>query len=124
MNVIFLVVAHGRLLIMNAIEFVKQNGVEKAKQIVDLLPMSTLINIDGIGVSISELKQIVEAFELVEYCNGLEDAKELLDEIDSERWVYNLYTNTVISSDYSPCDNMCIKYDVLKQAIELVERVL
>ena len=72
--------------------------------------------------SVLELKQIVEAFELVEYCNGLEDAKELLDEIDSERWVYNLYTNTVISSDYSPCDNMCIKYDVLKQAIELVEK--
>ena len=107
---------------MNAIEFVKQNGIEKVKQIVDLFPISTLINIDGISVSILELKQIVDAFELVEYCNGLEDAKELLDEIDSERWVYNLYTNTVISSDYSPCDNMCIKYDVLKQAIELVEK--
>ena len=85
---------------MNEIDFVKQNGIEKTKQIVDLLPMSTLINIDGIGVSISDLKQIVDSFELVEYCNGLEDAKELLDEIDSERWVYNLYTNTVISSDY------------------------
>lgn len=107
---------------MNAIEFVKQNGIEKVKQIVDLFPISTLINIDGVGVSVSDLKKIVEAFELVEYCNGLEDAKELLDEIDSERWVYNLYTNTVISSDYSPCDNMCIKYDVLKKSIELAEK--
>ena len=107
---------------MNAIEFVKQNGIEKAKQIVDLFPRSTLINIDGSCVSISDLKKIIDAFDLVEYCNGLENAKELLDEIDSERWVYNLYTNTVISSDYSPCDNMCIKYDVLKKAIELAEK--
>ena len=61
---------------MNAIEFVKQNGIEKAKQIVDLLPMSTLINIDGIGVSISELKQIVEAFELVEKFGGLDGFKD------------------------------------------------
>ena len=61
---------------MNAIEFVKQNGIEKAKQIVDLLPMSTLINIDGIGVSISELKQIVEAFEWVEKFGGLDGFKD------------------------------------------------
>ena len=107
---------------MNEIDFVKQNGVDKVKQIVDLFPISTLINIDGIGVSISDLNEIIDAFDLVEYCNGLENAKELLDEIDSERWVYNLYTNIVISSDYSPCDNMCIKYDVLKKAIELVEK--
>lgn len=51
---------------MNAIEFVKQNGIEKAKQIIDLCPLSTLINIDGIGVSISDLKQIVMAFDLIE----------------------------------------------------------
>ena len=107
---------------MNAIEFVKQNGIEKAHKIIDLFPVSTLISIDGICVSISDLKKIIDAFDLVEYCNGLEDAKELLDEIDSEIWICNLYTNTVISSDYSPCDNMCIKYDVLKKAIELVER--
>lgn len=58
---------------------------------------------------------------MVEYCNGLEDAKELLDEIDSER-LYNLYTNTVISVEYAPSKDMCIRYDVLKQAIELVEK--
>lgn len=107
---------------MDAIEFVKQNGIEKAKQIVELFPLSTFINIDGIGFSIPDLKQIIEAFELVEYCNGLENAKELLDEIDSERWVYNLYTNTVISADYAPSEDMCIRYDVLKQAIQLVEK--
>lgn len=61
---------------MNAIEFVKQNGVKKAKQIVDLLPISTLINIDGIGVSISDLKQIVDAFEWVEKFGGLDGFKD------------------------------------------------
>ena len=61
---------------MNAIEFVKQNGIEKAKQIVDLLPISTLINIDGIGVSISDLKQIVDSFEWVEKFGGLDGFKD------------------------------------------------
>ena len=61
---------------MNAIEFVKQNGIEKAKQIVDLFPISTLINIDGISVSILELKQIVDAFEWVEKFGGLDGFKD------------------------------------------------
>ena len=30
---------------MTAIEFVKQNGIEKVKQIVDLFPVSTLISV-------------------------------------------------------------------------------
>ena len=64
---------------MNAIEFVKQNGIEKAKQIVDLLPMSTLINIDGIGVSISDLKQIVDSFEWAEKFGGLDGFKDESD---------------------------------------------
>ena len=61
---------------MNAIEFVKQNGIEKVKQIVDLFPISTLINIDGISVSILELKQIVDAFEWVEKFGGLDGFKD------------------------------------------------
>ena len=61
---------------MNAIEFVKQNGIEKVKHIVDLFPISTLINIDGISVSILELKQIVDAFEWVEKFGGLDGFKD------------------------------------------------
>lgn len=61
----------------DAIEFVKQNGIEKVKQIVDLFPLSTLINIDGIGVYISDLKQIVNAFDLVERFGGIKEAKRL-----------------------------------------------
>ena len=61
---------------MNAIEFVKQNGIEKVKQIVDLFQISTLINIDGVGVSVSDLKQIVDAFEWVEKFGGLDGFKD------------------------------------------------
>ena len=107
---------------MNAIEFVKKFGLVEAKKQLEDPKLVYFAQVDY--QFMHDLKQIVEASNLVEYCNGLENAKELLEEIDSERWVYNLYTNNVISSDYSPCDNMCIKYDVLKQAIELVEMVL
>ena len=62
---------------MDEIKFVKQNGIEMAKQIVDLFPMSTLISIDGIGVSISDLKQIVNAFELVDRFGGIKEAKRV-----------------------------------------------
>ena len=61
---------------MNVIEFVKQNGIEKVKHIVDLFPISTLINIDGISVSISDLKQIVDAFEWAEKFGGLDGFKD------------------------------------------------
>ena len=80
---------------MNAIEFVKQNGVEKAKQIVDLLPMSTLINIDGIGVYVSDLKQIVDAFEWVEKFGGLDGFKdEYMSRIENNECVSGM--NNVI----------------------------
>ena len=85
---------------MNAIEFVKQNGIEKVKQIVDLFPISTLINIDGVGISVSDLKQIVNAFEIVKYFGGIDNAK------------YNL-TNTCLSTS---------ELLDLKTAIELVEK--
>ena len=61
---------------MNTIEFVKQNGIEKSHKIVDLFPLTTLINIDGIGVSIPDLKQIVDAFELAEKFGGLDGFKD------------------------------------------------
>ena len=90
---------------MNAIEFVKQNGIEKAKQIVDLLPMSTLINIDGIGVSISDLKQIVDAFELVERSGGLVACRNTINTMDS------------ISSDKNG-----LIYKPFAEAVSLVEQ--
>ena len=85
---------------MDTIEFVKQNGIEKVKQIVDIFPVSTLINIDGIGVSVSDLKQIIEAFDHVEYWGGIDNAK------------YNL-TNTCLSAS---------ELLDLKMAVDLVEK--
>lgn len=102
---------------MNAIDYVKQNGIEKAKIHLEKMKAERWIN-----SFFNDLKQIVDAFELVEYCYGLSDAKELLEEINSEKWVYNLYTNTVISVDYAPSEDMCIRYNVLEKAINLVEQ--
>ena len=85
---------------MNAIEFVKQKGIEKVKQIVDLFPISILISVDGISVSVSDLKQLVNAFEILKYFGGIDNAK------------YNL-TNTSLSTS---------ELMVLKTAIELVEK--
>ena len=90
---------------MNAIEFVKQNGIGKAKQIIDLCPLSTLINIDGIGVSILDLKQIVDAFDLVEKRGGLAEAKA----VEQQYWNSGVGSAMIISME-------------LKQAIELVEK--
>jgi hypothetical protein len=124
---------------MNAIEFVRKFGICEAKAVllkseyhfeVDVylpdMKEFTYIAINPTDscpyVGLSDIKQIVDAFELVEYCHGLIDAKELLEEINSEKWVYNLYTNTVISADYAPSEDMCIRYNVLEKAINLVEQ--
>lgn len=62
---------------MNAVEFVKKHGIKEAIKVVELHPVSTLINIGGSCVSVLDLKQIVDAFELVESYGGLSEAKEL-----------------------------------------------
>ena len=90
---------------MKAIEFVKQNGIENAKQIVELFPLSTLINIDGISVSISDLKQIVDASGLVEKRGGLAEAKA----VEQQYWNSGVGSAMIVSME-------------LKQAIELVEQ--
>lgn len=99
---------------MDAIEFVKQNGIEKAKQIIDLFPMSTLISVDGLGVSISDLKQIIDAFDLVEGKGGVEISKEILG-----TWAFMLAVKAKVGR---LAELLAEDYDVLKQAIELVEK--
>lgn len=91
---------------MDAIKFVKQNGIEKVKQIVELFPLSTLINIDG--VSIPDLKQIVDTFELVESFGGLFQEKVALYKEG--------FTGGI------ECGDRLIEDDVLKQSIDLVEK--
>ena len=99
---------------MNAIEFVKQNDIEKARKIVELFTLSTLINIDGAGVSILDLKQIVNAFELVENIGGVKNAIEILD-----TWAFMLAVKAKVGR---LAEILAEDYDVLKQAIELVEK--
>lgn len=99
---------------MDAIEFVKQNGIEKAKQIVDLFPMSTLISVNGIGVSISNLKQVVDAFDLVERKGGVEISNEIL-----ETWAFMLAVKAKVGKS---AELLADDYDVLKHALDLVEK--
>ena len=61
---------------MDAIKFVKQNGIEEARKIVDIFSLSTLINIDGVDISISDPKKIVDAFEWAEKFGGLDGFKD------------------------------------------------
>ena len=61
---------------MDAIKFVKQNGIEEARKIVDIFSLPTLINIDGVDISISDLKKIVDAFEWAEKFGGLDGFKD------------------------------------------------
>lgn len=87
---------------MNAIEFVKKYGLQEAIKVVDLYPVSTLINIDGSCVSVLDLKKIADAFDLVERFGGISLAK---DKINGK-------------TDF----NLTAMEGYLKQAINLVEQ--
>ena len=102
---------------MNAIEFVKKFGLDKAREIVndvikfkdyrkpthwdsDLNIYHDFKVLDESDVSIADLKQIVNAFEILKYFGGIDNAK------------YNL-TNACISAS---------ELLDLKTSIELVEK--
>lgn len=87
---------------MNAIGFVKKHGIKEAIKVVGLHPVSTLINIDGSCVSVLDLKQIVEAFELVEAWGGIDKTKDRID------WA-------IVNKNFYAADMM-------KHAINLVEQ--
>lgn len=74
---------------MNAVEFVKKHGIKEAIKVVELHPVSTLINIGGSCVSVLDLKQIVDAFELVESYGGLSEASCYVFEETGEDCYYN-----------------------------------
>lgn len=81
---------------MNAVQFVKEHGIEYAKSIIAACESGFLPK----NNNYSDLKQIVEAWELVESHGGLHEAKWDLD-------------NPVIDASNA--------FD-LKQAINLVEQ--
>lgn len=80
---------------MNAIEYVKKNGIEKSKIHLDRMKQERWIN-----SFFNDLKQIVDAFELVFEHGSIERAKKYAD---------STYTAPEIK-------------DVLARAINLVER--
>ena len=73
---------------MKAVEFVKKHGIKEAIKVVGLHPVSTLINIGGSCVSVLDLKQIVDAFELVEKSGGLKACRKtlkIMDDINADK---------------------------------------
>ena len=90
---------------MNAIQFIKEHGVDKAREVVKGAPehWTTYTTGGGLGggyircsgsvgqdeVPISDLKRLVDSMDLVESFNGVEMAKRYLEEnvecSDSER---------------------------------------
>ena len=65
---------------MNAIEYVKKNGIEKSKIHLDRMKQERWIN-----SFFNDLKQIVEAFELVESKGGLVECEKILSR-DNFTW--------------------------------------
>ena len=106
---------------MNAIEFIKQNGVARCTELVNEVSKSKKlewyipqidINLDvhESGFSFDDLKQIVDAFWLVKIYGGLEESKNVLFLVD----------NGIFIEDKN---NSCIfSVDQLKQAVKLVEK--
>lgn len=74
---------------MDAIQFIKDHGVEKARKVVSGAPelaeyYSTIdgeyYRIEINAVNLKQLKRLVESVDLVESLNGVETAKRYLEE--------------------------------------------
>jgi hypothetical protein len=117
---------------MNAIQFIKEKGVDKARKVIDGAPdlaeyYSTIdgeyYRIELHAVNLRHLKRLVESVDLVESFNGVEMAKRYLEEnmecSDSERLKQaiadyeSIYSNDM--GDDSHIENHvspnCKKYD-------------
>lgn len=71
---------------MKAVEFVKKNGIEKSKIHLDKMKQERWIN-----SFFNDLKQIVDAFELVERFGGIDMAKTCeCEEFEWGRTRYNM----------------------------------
>ena len=98
---------------MNAIEFVKKFGLGKAKGVVAVMS-DGVINYDGESVNYSELKQIVEAFELVEI--GLHELKKSMFSNSKD---LDYVKNWLLTVSEKLLTEKGIK---LKQAVYLIEK--
>ena len=70
---------------MNAFEFVKEKGIERAKREVKLIGTIAVITCDEVWLA--ELKRIVESHELVGAYGGLDGAKKKLSKLCILRWI-------------------------------------
>lgn len=80
---------------MNAIQFIKEHGVEKAREIVNVAPdRATTVkpsldfkhfmygiceNAAGAYILLSDLKRLVDSLDLIKFYNGIEKANFLLE---------------------------------------------
>lgn len=79
---------------MKAIDFLKKFGLEHTKYLIEDTELTEFAIHSTCGgkyyqdtVSVSDLKQIVDAFELVDSYGGLKEAKEWMQkDIDDEYW--------------------------------------
>ena len=105
---------------MKAVEFIKQYGWGEVKRIIsNSEPLDSFYNIDlgcyisltqinyGDRVSLADLKQYVDAYELVQKFGGLQKAKSSWNDFEANR-EYEFYGTNL---------------DELKEAITLVEEV-
>ena len=72
---------------MKANEFVKNFGVERAKQIVNADHSVHALVFATTKVSLLDLKRLIESHEVVESCGGLESAKKELQRQSILRWI-------------------------------------
>ena len=83
---------------MNAIQFIKENGVEKAREVIDGAPelaeyYSTIdgeyYRIEINAVNLKQLKRLVESVDFINKFGGIEKAKSYQKYCDK----FNLYVN-------------------------------
>ena len=98
---------------MDSIEYVKRHGISRTildLSIIDKYGYNSLFTDDFT----QKLKQIVDAFDLVDGKGGVEISKEIL-----ETWAFMLAVKAKVGR---LADLLAEDYDALKQAIELVEK--
>ena len=98
---------------MDSIEYVKRHGISRTildLSIIDKYGYNSLFTDDFT----QKLKQIVDAFDLVDGKGGVEISKEIL-----ETWAFMLAVKAKVGR---LADLLAEDYAALKQAIELVEK--
>ncbi|ARB06813.1 hypothetical protein FDH41_gp72 [Acinetobacter phage WCHABP12] len=111
-------------------QFIREQGLDKARELLNadsdfktycLIDKSFWGESEGacsFCVDLDGLKRLVESLDLVDYVHGIDEAKELLEDvIRSEDYCYNLLTNTPMLDEYAPSDDLVIRYNDLKKAI-------